>query len=101
MINYNTGTLVIDRNLNIVDATEGYLGYVPEGRYNHFIENIKEEDWHLVHEMVERLADQERADICFRLCDKMANTTGLQHFAREFLLTMILLTSEYAFRIFQ
>ncbi len=70
MINYNTGTLVIDRNLNIVDATEGYLGYVPEGRDNHFIENIKEEDWHLVHEMVERLADQERADICFRLCDK-------------------------------
>ncbi len=73
MINYSTGTLIIDTELNVVDTTEGYSRYVPEGHENSLLENVKTEDQHLVREMVERLADEFRTDICFRLSDKAGN----------------------------
>ena len=70
MIRYNTGTLVLDRNLNIVDVTEGYLSYVPDDKANTFIDNVKIEDQHLIQEMIQTLADQSRTEVCFRLCRK-------------------------------
>ncbi len=73
MINYNTGTIIVDTELNLIDVTEGYSGYVSKEHVNSFLENIKLEDQHLVREMVEKLADEEKTDICFRLCDKDGN----------------------------
>ncbi len=70
MIKYNTGTLVLDRNLDIVDVTEGYLEYVPAGKEHSFLENVKTEDHHLIKEMIETLADQNRTEVCFRLLRK-------------------------------
>ena len=70
MIRYNTGTLVLDTNLNIVDVTEGYTQYVPAGKEASFIENVKTEDQHLIQEMIQTLADQSRTEVCFRLRKK-------------------------------
>ena len=78
MINYNTGTIIVDTELNLVDVTEGYSKYVRKGHENSFLENIKTEDQHLVYEMVEKLTDQDKTDICFRLCERMEIITGLQ-----------------------
>ncbi|MCR5557557.1 MAG: GGDEF domain-containing protein [Butyrivibrio sp.] len=70
MIRYNTGTLVLDTDLNIVDMTEGYTEYVPAGKETSFIDNVKTEDQHLIHEMIQTLADQSRTEVCFRLRKK-------------------------------
>lgn len=87
MINYNTGTIIVDTELNLVDVTEGYSKYVRKGHENSFLENIKTEDQHLVYEMVEKLTDQDKTDICFRLCDKDGNynwvTAICEHMNRD------------------
>ena len=70
MIKYNTGALVLDTNLNVVDVTEGYLEYVPAGKEHSFLENVKIEDHHLIREMMDTLADESRAEVCFRLLAK-------------------------------
>lgn len=70
MIKYNTGTLVVNTDLQIVDATGGFTQYVPEDKTGTFLGNVKPEDQHIIHEMVEDLADQEKTEICFRLCNK-------------------------------
>ena len=70
MIRYNTGTIILDTDLNIVDSTGGYSEYVPEGMDNTFIDNVKPEDQHLIREMIQALADQNRTEVCFRLCKK-------------------------------
>ena len=73
MINYNTGTIIVDTELNLIDVTEGYSGYVSKEHNSSFLDNIKQEDQHLVYEMVQKLADEEKTDICFRLCDQNGN----------------------------
>ena len=70
MIKYNTGTLVLDTNLNVVDVTEGYLEYVPAGKEHSFLENVKAEDHNLIREMMDTLADESKTEVCFRLLTK-------------------------------
>ena len=67
MITYNTGSIIVDRELNLVDVREGYSDYVMNGVKNSFIDNVKPEDRHLVYEMVETLSVKDRANLCFRL----------------------------------
>ncbi len=67
MIKYNTGTLVVNTDLGIVDVTEGYTGYVSPDKADTFVGNVKTEDQHVLSEMINALADDDRTEVCFRL----------------------------------
>lgn len=70
MINYSTGQVVIDADLNVLKFNEGYRDYVSNDQAKDFLDNVFFEDRHLIHEMAEHLQKKATDILCFRMCKK-------------------------------
>ena len=63
------GTVIVNKELNIVSADEGYCEYVCEDGADTIFANIYPDDQHLLYEMVEGIAAKPNITVCFRMCD--------------------------------
>ena len=70
MINYSTGQVVTDADLNLIKTNDGYLDFVSDGQANDFMSNVFLDDQHLLYETVERLEKKTSDILCFRMLKK-------------------------------
>ena len=70
MITNSTGTIIVDRELNLVEVQENYLDFCLRGKRNSFIDCVKPEDRYLLSDMIALFEKEEKASLCFRLLKK-------------------------------
>ena len=70
MIAYNTGSIIVDKDLNLLDVDGQYSEFVCEGEENSLLANVLLDDQHLLYEMIEKIDLSEKEDVCFRLLNK-------------------------------
>ena len=70
MITLRNGLIIVNKELDIVSADEGYKEYVCEDGAASVFANVHPDDQHLLYEMVEALASDDKVPLCFRLCNK-------------------------------
>ena len=75
MINYSTGQVVTDADLNLIKTNDGYLDFVSDGQANDFMSNVFLDDQHLLYETVERLEKKTSDILCFRMLKKSGEYT--------------------------
>lgn len=70
MLRENKGSIVVNRELEIISTDQGYRDYVSESDSKTVFANIHPDDQHLLYEMVETLDERENTVLCFRICDR-------------------------------
>ena len=70
MLRENKGTIVVNRELEIISTDKGYRDYVSESESKTVFANIHPDDQHLLYEMVEALDKNSTTVVCFRICDR-------------------------------
>ncbi|MBP3197762.1 MAG: hypothetical protein J6N21_12260 [Butyrivibrio sp.] len=70
MITNSTGTIIVDRELNLVEVQENYFDFCLRGKRNSFIDCVKPEDRYLLSDMIALFEKEEKASLCFRLLKK-------------------------------
>ncbi|MCR5403484.1 MAG: sensor domain-containing diguanylate cyclase [Butyrivibrio sp.] len=70
MLRENKGTIVVNKELEIISTDQGYRDYVNESDSKTVFANIHPDDQHLLYEMVEALDTNSTTVVCFRICDR-------------------------------
>jgi diguanylate cyclase (GGDEF)-like protein len=64
------GKIVVNTEMDIVFADEGYLEHTYDSTAKSVFANVHPDDQHLLYEIVEALTTEERASLCCRMCNK-------------------------------
>ncbi len=63
-------SVIVTNELDIVSADDSYREFVYEDGAKAIFANIHPDDQHLLYEMVEALASEDKVSLCFRMCGK-------------------------------
>ena len=70
MTTLRRGTVVSNKEFDIVSADDDYRASVCEDGSTSVFANVHPDDQHLLYEMVEALSSEDKVSLCFRLCNK-------------------------------